>query len=128
MAKAYAVTEGCYSDYHVCGITLDKEAAEAFVERYPDCRIEDYDTDDIDIIKRGCYLYEVILDNNGDLISTYKNGSCYLVEYRNRVFPIRKASGRSVRWYKAYVGAVDDDHAVKIAADLIAQYRYGKGQ
>lgn len=28
MAKVYVITKGCYSDYHICAVTLDKEKAE----------------------------------------------------------------------------------------------------
>ena len=127
--KVYAVTEGCYSDYHICGITLDKEAAEAFVEKYPDCNIEEYDTDDIEFVKRGCTLYCIVLNKDGDLIEINEAEGYYL-DWINCVHEIRRrnASGRwrNTGLYKVTVSAVDEDHAVKIAADLIAQYRHGK--
>ena len=28
MAIVYVIAKGCYSDYHICAVTLDKEKAE----------------------------------------------------------------------------------------------------
>ncbi|MBR0417913.1 MAG: hypothetical protein IJI66_01945 [Erysipelotrichaceae bacterium] len=32
--KAYIITNGEYSDYHICGVTLDKEKAEMMKRFY----------------------------------------------------------------------------------------------
>lgn len=44
----YVITEGSYSDYHIVGVTLDKETAEQFVKnrkhKHDEFEIEEYDT------------------------------------------------------------------------------------
>ena len=48
--KIYVVTSGCYSDYGIRGVFLDKEKAELYCKYhsgcYDDFRVEEYDTAD----------------------------------------------------------------------------------
>lgn len=52
--KVYVITQGCYSDYHICAVTLDKDKAERLQKMYSakdsyysdNTEIEEYDTDD----------------------------------------------------------------------------------
>lgn len=53
--KIYVVTNGCYSDYHICGVTDKKDEAEKLKNRIDkedgdNCNIEIYDTDDAQIL------------------------------------------------------------------------------
>lgn len=47
--KVYVITQGCYSDYHICAVTLDEQEAErlrkVYSETYDQARVEEYDTD-----------------------------------------------------------------------------------
>ena len=56
--KVYVITQGCYSDYHICAVTLDKDKAEQLRKMYTAkesrygysssdvAEIEEYETDD----------------------------------------------------------------------------------
>lgn len=47
--KVYVITQGCYSDYHICAVTLDEHEAErllkVYSETYDKATVEEYDTD-----------------------------------------------------------------------------------
>lgn len=47
--KVYVITEGNYSDYHICTVTTNKERAEKLVkifsDNWDDAKIEEYDTE-----------------------------------------------------------------------------------
>ena len=74
--KVYVVTSGEYSEYHIVGITLDKQATETFVNGKNATRgkygsefyLEEYETDDFQIIKEGCKPYKACFygNENGD--------------------------------------------------------------
>lgn len=52
--KVYVITQGCYSDYHICAVTLDKDKAERLQKLYSakegsymiTAEIEEYEADD----------------------------------------------------------------------------------
>lgn len=50
MTKVYIVSSGCYSDYAIDRVFLDRENAEKYIKltdnHWDSCRIEEYDTDD----------------------------------------------------------------------------------
>lgn len=39
----YILTSGCYSDYGINAVTLDKDIADKYTKLYPDCEIEEYE-------------------------------------------------------------------------------------
>ena len=48
--KVYVITQGCYSDYHICAVATDEEKAK-LLKKYYSCRddiaeIEEYDTEE----------------------------------------------------------------------------------
>ena len=43
--KVYIVTKGCYSEYHVVAVFLNKIKAEEYCDKDAECRIEEYDAD-----------------------------------------------------------------------------------
>lgn len=69
--KAYVITAGRYSDYHIVNITLDKEIAESLVRLDSDRRIEEYEmTEDksvIEEVKRFTDMYKIVFTENGDI-------------------------------------------------------------
>lgn len=71
--KVYVITNGDYSDYHICGVALDIEKAKilkrAFTSNWDEARIEEYDTDDHKPIFEGKIPYEVRYFKNGDISS-----------------------------------------------------------
>ena len=61
--KVYVITQGEYSDYHIVGVTLDKEVAEKCVkvhsrERWSNPRIEVYDTDEFRKYTKPCWIVD----------------------------------------------------------------------
>ena len=113
--KVYVITKGCYSDYHIIGVALDKEKAERiasfFDDDYNSSEVEEYDTEKWDI-SDGKNLYSIRIDKCG--ISVIDNESFYDLNVV-RTYP----------WgvYEVSVMARDKEHAMKIASDMIAQYK-----
>ena len=48
--KVYVITQGYYSDYHICAVTLDKQEAERLRKVYDEtgdrANVEEFDTED----------------------------------------------------------------------------------
>lgn len=62
--KVYIVTSGCYSDYHIDAVCLDKEEAEIIAENIngyfcEDPEVQEWDTDDFKIINDGLKLFYI---------------------------------------------------------------------
>ena len=85
MAKVYVVTKGCYSDYHICAVTLDKEKAERLRvlfegnNEWDEARIEEFDTETHEDLLLGRKPYHVSFRKNGDLYSA--NEDTWGIEY-----------------------------------------------
>ena len=65
MTTIYVVTEGCYSDYSICGVYSTKEKAEHAKVVWLDSDIEEYELDDLES-KSNMFFYEVQMDVNGN--------------------------------------------------------------
>lgn len=129
--KVYVITNGEYSDYHICGVATDLETAEKIQKytstEYDESQIEEYDTDIwTDILKNGNIYY--VSSTNGVIDYVRKNrepefDSSYLRRNKveNYVHPFSNKNIRTV-----YVIAKDEDHAMKIASDLFAKYEAEK--
>lgn len=67
--KIYVITQGEYSDYHICGVAVDEERAEAIRRHYDrewePAEIEEYDTEDYENANLGI-LYTVRIGRNGE--------------------------------------------------------------
>lgn len=113
----YAVTKGDYSDYHIVAITDDEEKAqklakvfsddwdEAKVEKYPDCAVVDMP------------IFSVMV---GSVATCVVQITPYTINNINVVNEYRD------KQYSVYVQAKDEEHAQKIAYDLIAEYKARK--
>lgn len=116
--KIYVVTQGCYSDYHIVAVTLDKTIAEKiaakFTNQYDDCRIEEYG--DAEVMLRPAW--NINFDKSGNVINTYECTSAYDYEDVGKC--------RERRWgncaLNVTVSADDLGSAIKIAAEKRAQY------
>lgn len=127
--KVYVITNGVYSDYHICGVALDYETAEkirAYTStRYDESQIEEYDTDIWTDILRNGNLYYVsstngVIDFVGIIREPEFNGL-----RRNKVEKyVHPISNRTI--HTVYVIAKNEDHAKKIASDLFAKYEAEK--
>lgn len=115
--KIYVITQGSYSDYHIIGVTEDRIKAEniqkIFNKAYCGAEIEEYDTEDINIIQPGYKYYCVT--SEGDV-----EEETYYIDLDKRVY-------EPPRWsLSTYVFAKDEEHARKIAQDRFAEYRAEK--
>ena len=119
--KIYVITAGCYSDYHVCGVATDPESAEnlrllSSGSWCGEARIETFETQEIR--KRPKTYWDIAASDEFGLSRCWEmpmiDGEEY---YINHV--TYGAYGYAVR-----VIAEDKSHAVKIAQDLIAQFKY----
>lgn len=62
--KVYIVTSGCYSDYHIDAVCLDKDQAERLAQAiygWDEGHVAEWDTDDFKIIDDGMKLYHVVI-------------------------------------------------------------------
>lgn len=118
--KIYVITKGEYSDYHICAVTDDKEKAEILANRFSDhwdeAGIEEYDTDDCEIIIKQKNIYECGKDKETNKISISK------VNYINDENVVKEYS----KYFLVYVRADNEEQALKIASDQFAKYRAEK--
>lgn len=118
--QVYVITKGCYSDYHICGVTDNKDKAEFLVEKYSnnwgEAQIEVYDTELSNKMLEYSYMYyayysfktkelrvcETDFDTYNELLGTVKRGKDFLY---------------------MYLGGATREQAFKIASDAFAKYR-----
>ena len=114
--KAYLVTQGYYSDYHVCGVFSSREKAEAFIKRfekstYESPEIEERVIDLFSDVPPDLKMYEVWMKEDGSVIRCELCDTIPL-DYDIKVTPNSKDG--SQRLYCKLL-AKDSAHAVKIA-------------
>lgn len=113
----YVLTDGDYSDYHIIGCFSTNELAEK-AAKVLGGSVEEYELDEVG--KDNRWSYHIHMDSNGNIEST--------------MIQIQQPKEKAVGHYKDYshqneikfwaeVLAEDKDHAIKIAADKIRQYR-----
>lgn len=119
--KVYVITVGNYSDYHICGVATDPESAENLRLLSSDswcgeARIETFDTQEVP--ERPKTYFAILTSDEFGLTKCWErpmiDGEEYYINHVNG-----SSSG-----YAVNVIAEDKSHAVKIARDLIAQYKY----
>ena len=119
MAKAYVITSGCYSDYHICAVTLDKHKAETLKTvyekiEYDEVNIEEYELDaHYDRFESGCKMYLVQFDCEGNIH--------HVCGYRSPDDEVIYETWGG-RFINAFVWAKDQESAIKIAAEKRAKY------
>ena len=126
--KVYVVTQGEYSDYHICGVAETMEKAQKLVKyfgrpNYP-ADIETYDTNTQRMLdKKWWKIIHKIPKQYGrvstsveeyDVYST--NGPCK--ESNTITYDERD----NYCCYFAYITAKDNEHALKIFWDKLAEY------
>ena len=60
--KVYIVTEGCYSDYHIEAVFLDKQKAESYIVGWDGYHIEEFETADDTVKDIGDVLYKYVFE------------------------------------------------------------------
>lgn len=120
----YVITKGCYSDYHICGVTFDKDRAEKLVkfysDGYDDAEIEEYDTEAEDgaLLERLTPVYQVDIAPNGEYtVSIWKYVDGQEGFKTTFIFPNAHATGTESMRFRARLLAKDAPHAAKIACD-----------
>lgn len=70
MSTIYVVTQGDYSDYHICGVYSTEEnatrAAELFSRANQACDVEEYELDILSDCPNGMLPYIVLMEQNGN--------------------------------------------------------------
>ena len=128
--KIYIITKGDYSAYHICAVSTDKKKVEtlrkAFSDSWDEARIETYETDKfLTEIENGFKLYDCAMKENGDMsITTFESNLDYIDSADFKVGKYEK--GYMAPGYGVYVWAKDKEHARKIAADKIAEFKAKK--
>lgn len=116
--KVYVITQGSYSDYHICAVAIDPEQAEKlakiYSDRYYTAEVEEYDTEEHREWCDGRIPFEVIF---------YRDGSHSIWLEDNRLAPgvVVDPHFGSIEM-KVYLYAPDRDTALKIAYDKRAEY------
>ena len=114
--KLYAITKGCYSCYHICALTTSEEKAQKLAKIYSDkyemAYVEEYEDGAGKQI--GVYYH---LDGDGN--------NPYIADCAgNEMLGVH--ADRNGEVYEVIVFARDENHAQKIAHDMIAQYKAEK--
>lgn len=126
MAKVYVITKGCYSDYHICAVTLDKEKAERlhklFDGRYDQAEIEEWDTEATADLLLGRKQYYIRFYQNGAVFSAVQREYCleYFEPGIKESFCFVK--GKKVDLLDVELYADSQEAAIKIAAEKRAKY------
>lgn len=120
--KVYVITAGTYSNYHICAVAIDPVSAENLRLLYSDgwngeAYIEEFETEERFIRPETCW--HITITKDGKLHRCYEKN---LAGDGIRV-DINRVSYFFVD-YDVDVVAKDREHAIKIAQDLIAQYKY----
>lgn len=118
--KIYAITQGDYSDYHICALTISKEKAEKIKKLYTKnsgyedaAMIEEYEDGEVEDIK---FFWRY--DSEDDEVEIDKYAEC---NEKERAYKYSNHDS-----YCAYVWSHDAEHARKKAQDMIAQYKAEK--
>lgn len=121
----YVVTSGSYSDYHICGVTRNKEYAEFLCKKHTslwepadiETFMDDSQKEPIEELK---YLWEVNvytkMPSKARIIGSVKTSEMIGVKIDPK--PWLYPNGD----FEMYVVADDEDHAIKIAQDKRAEY------
>lgn len=127
MKTFYAVTAGSYSDYHIIAITDNKERADNIAKIYSDngwnsdTQVEEF----FDNESKNEAFYDVWYETNGSYdVELQEFNKNYKFDNTNI---IEENANHNGWWkYKVFVMAKDEDHAIKIAQDLWAEYKAKK--
>jgi hypothetical protein len=137
MKEIYIVTDGDYSDYHIIGVWESRKKAQSWVKEYKrnnewnwgDPRIEEWPLEDdpeFAEFRRATALWCVEMTEAGDV------KSCYELPHSDSSPAELRAPARS-GWANAgfffFEGvATDKEHAIKIAAERWAEWKWKKEQ
>lgn len=123
--KLYVVTEGDYSDYHICGIYSTPEKAERARALYHADSIEEWEQDAMPDAPEGMTYFAVAMQRDGTTVYVRpRNADAREEEYDwCPTWPTRWVNGKleSIDAVEFTMFARDEQHAVKIANERRAQ-------
>lgn len=118
----YVITKGCYSDYHVCGVAIDRQAANRLKKLYSDsveeAYIEEYDTEKplsvSERIDKGYMPYKIAISNGAivNICILDKDDVSCLVDYLSGAPGYKFREELNKGW--VYCFAKDAEHAKKL--------------
>lgn len=141
--NAYVITAGCYSDYHICGITLDKEKAEHIkklclcyygsneevdIEEYELNKIESFKLTEEQLNSRPTHYFELWIKYDKENRKVYKIDidECWKYENYGKIFsedifspkiPWERCGPKNTIIYRVMIQDDDKEKAKKIALD-----------
>jgi len=122
----YIVTDGCYSDYHICGVYSTKELAEEAKKRFGAEWLEEHELDAMPGKPLGMYRWKVDIDREGNASNIYLASCEDVTEKIDYFFD----GYEKLEFLHIEVWAKDEKHAIKIAnerrAMLIASGEWDK--
>ena len=131
--KVYIITQGEYSDYHICAVAVDRKRAEHIAKLYGSGRndyteIEEFDTDDVgfdkyDLDNEPLLRYYVRLNRGWEpeVSEEYLKASD-VKKYKTEGNFARRSNGMAeTNVYYAHVVADTKEKAIKIAQDMYAK-------
>lgn len=125
----YVITQGSYSDYHICDVTIDKARAEKlqkfYTNSYDEAVIEEYDTDQSEVsndkLDRLIPVYQVYISEEGRYSVSIKEYHDSIEPYNARFEVEKNRAGIKSLSFVAVLTAMDEKHALKIALDQRAK-------
>ena len=130
--KAYVITKGDYSDYHICGVSLDKEKAgwlaKCKSDAYDVAQVEEFEIDEgVPIELYKLYpVYKIVTNEKGEITNSYLTGWTADLDAYEPKYIFETNSSRTNLYrinvnFTARVAAEDEEHAKKIALDQRAK-------
>ncbi len=120
MKKVFIVTQGTYSDYHICAVFDSQELAETFIASfapsiYGPMEVEEWGLNLMKLqLKKGYRPYFVRMDKNGNSFETNIEESC-----RRFTSSITDRYGFDIKGnLYNHCFAKNDNHAIKITNEL----------
>lgn len=126
MKKFYAVTAGCYSDYHIVTITDNKENAERIAAAYG-ADVEEYEDNIVDPVGVWDVSYFMYKDGHKYWQATSVDPDLHDDdddEFKEpSLFGAKSFNHGGYKSWTIFVKAKDKDHAIKSAQDKYAQWK-----
>lgn len=132
--KVYVITAGEYSDYHICAVTDNPVSAENLrvyytTSFYDHVFIETFETKSLPERPKTCWYCRYGIRNGMD---NYGIVDCIEVRYVSKentdMWEFRETKINNVEYsfgtFYVHVFARDKEHAKKVAAEKIYQYKY----
>ena len=120
--RIYVVTEGDYSDYHICGVAIDINIAKMIAKLHSDkthtANIETYNTDEYTGNEKKQWFVKFYRKDPPEAYSKY-----FDFKITRKLPYVEKGRAYSEVEYVVYVQADDEAHALKIAEDTLAKYK-----